>query len=106
MVSTDGSGTGGHFHAVRFYDNEASLCRIVARFIREGLAFGEPGLIIATPEHAQGILAELRARETDVKALQQSDELVVLDAHDTMKAFMVDGVPDRNKFNEVATAAL
>jgi len=96
----------GHFHAVRFYDNEASLCRIVASFLREGLAFGEPALIIATSEHTQGILAELRARELDVKALLHSGELVALDAVDTMAMFMVDGVPDRTTFNHTMTAVL
>ena len=54
---------GGHFHAVRFYDNERSLCRIVASLPREGLALGQPALVFATKAHAQGILADLRARE-------------------------------------------
>ena len=40
---------GGHFHAVRFYDNEAALCRIVATFLREGLALSQlaPGPLAA-----------------------------------------------------------
>src|ERR1051325_4552066 len=83
-----------HFHAVRFYDNEASLGRIVATFLREGLMLAQPALIIATPEHGQGILAELRAREMDVAALQDSATLVVLDAQKTMDSFMVNGAPD------------
>ena len=28
----------GHFHAVRFYEDSNSLCRIVSRFIAEGLS--------------------------------------------------------------------
>jgi hypothetical protein len=96
----------GHFHAVRFYDNEAALCRIVATFLREGLAIGQPALVIATPEHSQGIIAELRARELNVTALQASDDLVVLDAVDTVKTFMVDGLPNAALFTESATTAL
>ena len=95
----------GHFHAVRFYDNEAALCRIVATFLREGLALGQPALVIATPEHGRGIIAELRAREIDVNALQASNDLVVLDAAATMDRFMVDGVPNADKFKEVAKEA-
>jgi hypothetical protein len=88
----------GQFHAVRFYDSEVSLCRIVAAFLKEGLMFGQPAVLIATPEHGQGILAELRARDVEVKGLQASGNLVVLDAVETMEKFMVDGVPNRDKF--------
>ncbi len=94
---------GGHFHAVRFYDNEAALCRIVAGFLREGLAAGQPALVIATAEHGRGILAELRARELDVNGLQESHALVVVDAAEVMATLMVDGAPDSDKF--AATAA-
>ena len=88
----------GHFHAVRFYDTEMSLCRIVAGFLKEGLILGQPAMIIATPEHSPGIIAELRARDVAVKELQNSGHLVVLDAADTMAQFMVDGVPNRDRF--------
>ena len=95
--------TGGHFHAVRFYDNEAALCRIVAGFLREGLSLGQPGLVIGTAEPNNGILAELRARDVDVDGLQKSDDLVLVDAAETMATFMVDGTPNGERFNETAT---
>jgi MEDS: MEthanogen/methylotroph, DcmR Sensory domain len=96
----------GHFHAVRFYDNEVSLCRIVAGFLREGLALGQPALVIAMPEHAQGIIAELRAREVDVNHLRAVSDLVVLDAAAVLAEFMVDGAPDPEKFRAAAMAAI
>jgi hypothetical protein len=96
----------GQFHAVRFYDSEAALCRVVATFLREGLALGQPALVIATPEHTQGILAELRARQTNIEALRKSNDLVVLDAQKTMDSFMVDGLPDDRRFKETATGAI
>lgn len=96
----------GHFHAVRFYDNEAALCRIVAAFLKEGLMLGQPAIVIATPEHSQGIIAELRAREVAVKELQQSGYLAVLDAAETIAQFMVDGVPNRDKFLQTIEPAL
>ncbi len=97
--------TGGHFHAVRFYDNEAALCRIVATFLCEGLALRQPGLVIGTPEHCRGILAVLRAREVDIDAMQASNTLVVLDAETMMSAFMVDGMPHADRFNDTVTQA-
>ena len=54
--------TSGHFHAVRFYENDESLCRIVAEFLGEGIVSGQPALVIATPEHRDDIVQELRAR--------------------------------------------
>jgi hypothetical protein len=96
----------GQFHAVRFYDNDAALCRVVASFLREGLVMGQPALIIATPEHVEGIISGLRTREMNINALRETDNLIVLDAQKTMDSFMVDGRPDAALFNETATAAL
>jgi len=96
----------GHFHAVRFYENEASLCRIVATFLREGLAFGQPGLVIATKEHANGIVAELRARELNIDRLMASHDLVLVDAMEALKSLMVGGRPNAEKFSATARAAL
>ena len=91
---------------MRFYDNEASLCRIVAAFLHEGLVVGHPAVVIATPEHSQGIVAELRAREVDIAAAQASETLLVIDADSMMERFMADGVPNRDRFFAVAHAAL
>ena len=96
----------GHFHAVRFYENQASLCRIVANFLREGLTVGQPALIIATNSHAVGIIDELRVRGLDVDGLIESRDLVVVDAKDALASFMDDGIPDPEKFERAATAAL
>jgi len=74
----------GHFHAVRFYENEASLCRIVANFLREGLSLGQPALVIATDAHALGIVCELRARGLGVDGLVESRDLVIVDANEAL----------------------
>jgi len=96
----------GHFHAVRFYENEASLCRIVANYLREGLAAGQPALVIATNPHAFGIVCELRARGLGVDGLIESRDLVIVDAEEALASFMVDGLPDREKFDRTVMAAL
>jgi hypothetical protein len=106
IMDARGKDNGGHFHAVRFYDDEVSLCRIVAVFLREGLAIGQPALVIATRSHAQGIVAELRAKELDVVALAASNDLVIVDAAEILLSFMVDGQPDAERFFKTANAAL
>jgi hypothetical protein len=96
----------GHFHAVRFYENQESLCKIVTEFLGEGLVIGQPALIIGTASHREGIVHEFRARHFDVERMQASGDLLLLDARETMTKFMVDGVPDADLFKAVATAAI
>ena len=96
----------GHFHAVRFYENKASLCRTVADFLGEGIALEQPGLVIATPEHRKALLLELRSRNVDVDAIVAAGDLLLLDARTVLAAFMVDGMPDAARFNTHVPAAI
>ena len=96
----------GHFHAVRFYENQASLCRTVADFIGEGFAVGQPGLMIATPEHRDAILTELRARHVDVDKVEAAGDLLLLDAREALSTFMLDGMPDADPFKTHISAAI
>ena len=96
----------GHFHAVRFYEDDRSLCRIVSGFIGEGLALSQPALIIATHPHLTSIVANLTAAAVDVEALQQQGDLLLLDARQTLATFMVNGQPDADFFRASASSAL
>jgi hypothetical protein len=89
----------GHFHAVRFYENKASLCRTVADFLGEAAPSDQPRLVIATPEHRDALLAELRGRNLDVDDLIAAGDLLLLDAREVLATFMVDGMPDARLFN-------
>jgi hypothetical protein len=106
MGQNASASTAGQFHAVRFYDTKESLCRIVAEFLGEGFVTGQPGLVIATPEHCAGIVEELRARHFDVDGMQLAGDLLLLDAQETMSAFMVDGMPDADLFKATMTEAI
>ena len=96
-------------HAVRFYDNDKSLAQIVAQFLGEGLATGNPAIVVATPVHRGAILKELAATSLDVVGLQRSDDLVLLDAEESLSIFMREGKPDaeafRNSMHEVIKRA-
>jgi hypothetical protein len=91
---------------VRFYENEKSLCRIVAGFLGEGLATGQPALVVATPEHRRGIIDELRARHFDVVRMHSAGDLVMVDARKLMSEFITDGVPDAGRFLESTARVL
>lgn len=97
---------GGHFHAVRFYEDDNSLCRIVSGFAAEGLALDQPALIIATQPHLDAIVANLVAVGIHVEALKAGGDLLLLDARRTLATFMVNGQPDPDFFNASASGAL
>jgi hypothetical protein len=96
----------GHFHAVKFYESSASLCRIVAEFLGEGLSLGQPALVIATPEHRDGIVSELGARRFDAKGLQEKGDLMMLDVADQLEEFMIEGMPHADRFNTTLVGAI
>ena len=93
----------GHFHAVRFYENSQSLCRIIAEFLGEGITQQNPAVIIATPEHRDGILEALRSRHVDVEKIQSESALLVLDARETLSKFMDGDIPDPELFTRAIT---
>jgi hypothetical protein len=82
------------FHAVRFYEDDASLCRIATGFVGDGLASGDPAVVIATPPHRAGIVDGLGALSFDVERLKQRGDLRLLDVEETLSTFMKDGMPD------------
>lgn len=93
-MSTDA----GHFHAVRFYEDSDSLCRLVGEFIGTGLEQGEPAVVIATPAHTAAIDECLHARGLDVDALKCLGDYVTVDARETLAMFMIDGLPNAGAF--------
>jgi DcmR-like sensory protein len=91
----------GHFHAVQFYKDDASLSNMVAGFLADGFAKNDPAVVIATPKHRAAIEADLRNRSLDVAGLKRLGDLVVLDARQTLATFMVDTMPHAATFQHV-----
>jgi MEDS: MEthanogen/methylotroph, DcmR Sensory domain len=85
---------GKHYHAVQFYKDEQSLAATVAHFLGEGLAEGQPGLVIATPTHTDAVVRELTARGLSVDALRSTGELQFFDARKMLESFMIGSMPD------------
>lgn len=96
----------GHFHAVRFYEDSNSLCRIVSGFVAEGFALDQPAVIIASQPHLDCIVKNLTEANIDVKALQVRGNLLLLDARQMLGDFMVNGQPDPDFFKAAAATAL
>lgn len=108
LLSANGmkASTHEHKHTVHFYEDSASLSRIVGAFLAGGLAAGEPAIVIATPSHRDEILSKLRDRSINVDQVRRQGELVVLDVDDTLGAFMLDGTPDAALFDSYMSTIL
>jgi len=96
----------GHFHAVQFYQDPDSLCRIVGEFIGAGVEQGEPALVIATPTHTAAIDACLHLRGLDVDELKRLGDYVTMDARETLGTFMINSLPSPSAFGHNLGEAL
>jgi hypothetical protein len=94
------------YHAVRFYESDRALSRVVAEFLRDGLKTGNPGIVIAMPAQRAAIVRELVAQSLDVAQLLRSDDLILLDAKDTLSVIMVDGQPDAAAFKRTMSRVI
>ncbi len=94
-----------HRHLVQFYDGDLRpLARSVSSYLAEGLARGHAGVVIAVPEHAGAIVEQLEWAGVDSATVLANGRLTLLDAHETLAQFMVDGLPDAARFDQIVAA--
>jgi signal transduction histidine kinase len=93
-------------HFVQFYDSHAFLLDSLSGYVHAGLAIGEAAIVIATPEHRDGLARRLRAAGVDVDAVATSGRYIATDAAGTLAKFMVDGAPDGGRFRETVSALI
>lgn len=95
------------YHLVQFYNPEAEALRIgVVRYLREGLNRGEGVLVIASRAHIREFRRFLEDSGAHVDSAERAGRLVFFDALDTLSMVMVDGRPDRDRFEEVMATAM
>ncbi len=70
------------------------------RYLAEGVNAGDGALVVGTSEHNAAFARGLAAAGVDVDAARER-RLVMLDAGETLAAFMVEGLPDRDRFDAV-----
>ena len=96
----------GHEHLVEFYETEEFLVASVADFVTAALRDGDAAIIVATPEHSAAFDDALGGRGVDVEGAANEGRYLVIDAADLLSTFMVDGSPDRERFEAVVTPLL
>lgn len=91
-----------HVHLVQLYgEDDHLLARNVGQYLSNGLSRGDGLFVIASEEHRDAFFAELAVRGADPVAAIERGWLVMLDVRETLDRFMVDGWPDRERFERV-----
>ena len=92
---------------MQFYKaDEPLLNRNVGRFLWDGLLRGDALLVIATAERRESLSTHLVRLGADVPLLRRRRQFALLDANETLRAFVVSGVPDWNRFEVTISHAL
>jgi hypothetical protein len=94
-------------HLVQLYgEDDRLLARHVTRYLAEGVRRGDGLVVIATPEHSGAIRGQLGEGDPAAAAAIRSGRLLFLDAREMLDRFMVNGEPDRARFEQVMGSVL
>jgi PAS domain S-box-containing protein len=89
-----------HVHTVQFYGDDGVLLHELESYIGTALAGGNSAIIIATPGHIDGLAQKLKRQGINLAKAQAEGRYVAWDATEVLSTFMVDGLPDRERFSE------
>lgn len=100
MNERPGDPCGGepHAHGVSFYDRDEHAVALVADYVVDGLARGERVLLVVTEPHVAALDLALRSVGVEPQRARAAGRYVTLDAATTLATFMVDDLPDRDRF--------
>ena len=99
--STDWSAMGETEHFVQFYEADGFLLNSLTGFIGTALKSGDGAIVVATKDHRNGLDELLLANGLDVATARKSGLYVSIDAAKTLSKFMVEGLPEPQRFNDV-----
>jgi hypothetical protein len=93
-------------HLVQVYQDFSFLCDTVGEYLAASLSRGEAGIVIAVAEHHAGFERALLAKGVDVERAKREGQLRILDGHETLASFTVDGKPEWQAFHRVVGGAI
>jgi PAS domain S-box-containing protein len=85
-------------HSAHFYLNDDELIAETARHLAAALEAGGAAMVLANPEHREGIEKRLTGLGLDLKQAAQQGRWAAEDAGMALAEFMVEGWPDRRRF--------
>ncbi len=93
-------------HLVHIYEHRDTLVDSVCNFVVPGLTSADGIIIIATKENSTEFIKSLERRSIDVPKAKLLGQLLILDAHETLKKIMSGGELDPLKFETVIGSVL
>lgn len=88
-------------HFVQFYETDTFLLDSVSRFIGAGLGAGAACIVIATEAHREDLEERLQANGLDLTTASTQGTYLSLDVNETLAMFMMEGLPEPERFVEV-----
>jgi signal transduction histidine kinase len=88
-----------HTHSVQFYEEDSFLLDSLTKVIGTTLVAGDVAVVIATPEHREGLAKRLKARGLDLEVIARLGRYRAFDAAETLSGFMVHGLPSPALFH-------
>jgi hypothetical protein len=88
-------------HFVQIYEKETVFLDTLADFIGDGLKKGEGTIAILTRAHRAELESRLSVMGISLNIAQSSDQLILLDAEETLSEFMINDWPDEQAFTKV-----
>ncbi len=86
-------------HFVQFSETDQFLVNSLSEFIGAGLKAGDACIVLATKPHRESLEQRLQGEGLEVAAAQ--GQYVSIDADAMLSQFMVDGLPEPERFTEV-----
>jgi len=90
-----------HRHEVLFYPDDAVFLDSCTRFIAAALGAGDVAAVVATESHRDRLFQRLKAEGLDVDEEIKHGRYISLDVAKTLSTFMVNDMPDWERFFEV-----
>jgi len=85
-------------HEAVFYSDSVSFISTIAHFVRSAINAGDAAVIAVTKAHEEMLLQRLQCDGIDIATVTQEGRMVCLDPTEVLSTFMVNGLPDRNRF--------
>jgi hypothetical protein len=90
-----------HDHVVGFYESEAFLTDLVVNFVSPALERDETVFVIASQEHHRRFASALATTHPELDAAIDRGQFVMVDAHETRRTLVIDGVLDTSRFRSL-----
>jgi CheY-like chemotaxis protein len=90
-----------HRHEVQFYVDDSVFLESFACFIAAALEAGDVAIAVATESHLDSLDHRLKAQGLDIDTAKRCGTYIPLDVVRTLSTFMVNDMPDPDRFFEV-----